>query len=351
MKTYNWKSDNTDGNYQEKPDLAIVVFGEQPYAEGNGDLDNLEYQRGDKKDLALLKKLKADGIKVVSIFITGRPLWVNPELNASDAFVVAWLPGSEGGGVADVLFKNAAGEQPFDFKGALSFSWPATPNQTSVNRFDEDYQPLLPYGYGLKYGESDDLTQKLPEDYQTDNETLSTLALFDRAVQSPWSLWLSSKGEREQVISSTQSRDLIAIRTIDKVVQEDALELVFSEGGEANISIRSDFPSDLRTYSESNASLTLNVKVDTPVSKPIYIGMNCEQKCESFVDVSGVLAARVLGQWQSLKIDLKCFENDGVEFGKIFSPFTLKSSGALNVSLADIHIEPASASLAEFQCE
>ena len=141
----------TDGKFTQRPDVAIVVFGEQPYAEGNGDLDNLEYQRGNKTDLALLKSLKDQGIPVVSIFLTGRPLWVNPELNASDAFVVAWLPGTEGGGVADVLFSSENAELKHDFKGKLSFSWPKSPTQTNINRFDKNDTALLPYGFGLTY--------------------------------------------------------------------------------------------------------------------------------------------------------------------------------------------------------
>lgn len=78
---------SVEGEYTARPDVAIVVFGEQPYAEGNGDVDNLEYQRGNKSDLALLRKFKDAGIPVVSLFISGRPMWVNAELNASDAFV------------------------------------------------------------------------------------------------------------------------------------------------------------------------------------------------------------------------------------------------------------------------
>ena len=81
-------------------------------------------------DLALLKKLGGDGIPVVAVFISGRPLWVNPEINASSAFVAAWLPGSEGGGVADVLFRKTDGSVNHDFTGKLSFSWPRTPDQT-----------------------------------------------------------------------------------------------------------------------------------------------------------------------------------------------------------------------------
>src|SRR5690606_9472939 len=80
---------SADGNYTIKPDVAFVVFGEDPYAEMQGDVASLIYK--DETHLALLKKLKADGIKVVSLFITGRPLWANNFINASDAFAVIWL--------------------------------------------------------------------------------------------------------------------------------------------------------------------------------------------------------------------------------------------------------------------
>src|SRR5690606_10478459 len=86
---------NEDGKYTHKPDVAIVVFGENPYAEMQGDVGDLAYRS--PKDLALLRRLQAEGIPVVSLFITGRPLWVNAELNASDAFAVIWQPGVEGG--------------------------------------------------------------------------------------------------------------------------------------------------------------------------------------------------------------------------------------------------------------
>ena len=148
---------NVSGDYAVKPDVAIVVFGEEPYAEGNGDIDNLEYQRGNKRDLALLQKLKAQGVPVVAVFISGRPMWVNAELNASNAFVAAWLPGSEGKAVADVIFTDVDNQLQFDMTGKLSFSWPNSPAQTVVNRFDGDYQPLFPYGFGLSYGDETEL--------------------------------------------------------------------------------------------------------------------------------------------------------------------------------------------------
>jgi len=147
---------SVDGSFAQKPDVAIVVFGENPYAEYEGNVKSLEYGKvprgGGAKDLALLKKLAGAGIPVVSVFLAGRPLWVNPEINASDAFVVAWLPGTEGAGVADVLFKSRNG---FDFRGKLSFSWPRYPDGRVVNRGDPADLAAYPYGYGLTYADSD----------------------------------------------------------------------------------------------------------------------------------------------------------------------------------------------------
>jgi beta-glucosidase len=102
-------------------------------------------------DLALLRSLKKRGIPVIAVFLTGRPLWITPELDAADAFVVAWLPGTEGGGVADVLFRKPDGKVNYDFTGKLSYSWPRDPNQTPLNRGDASYTPLFPYGFGLSY--------------------------------------------------------------------------------------------------------------------------------------------------------------------------------------------------------
>ena len=111
-----------DGSYSARPDVAIVVFGEEPYAEFVGDRRTLEFSPGDKSHVELMRRLRADNIPVVAIFLSGRPMWVNPELNAADAFVAAFLPGSEGGGVADVLFGNADGSVRHDFRGRLSYS-------------------------------------------------------------------------------------------------------------------------------------------------------------------------------------------------------------------------------------
>lgn len=145
------------------PDVAIVVFGENPYAEGDGDRTHLSYSGMDAAPLAILRRLKERGIPTLSVFLTGRPMWVNPELNASDAFVVAWLPGSEGGGVADVLFRGPHGTIGHDFHGRLAYSWPRHALHTPLNVGDSDYAPLFPYGFGLTYQESDAGVGRLDE--------------------------------------------------------------------------------------------------------------------------------------------------------------------------------------------
>jgi beta-glucosidase len=91
-------------------------------------------------DLALLKRLKDSGIPVVAVFLTGRVRGVTPEIEASNAFAVAWLPGTEGGGIADVLFRNSNGAVGFPISGKLSYAWP---------RGGTAGAPLFPYGYGL----------------------------------------------------------------------------------------------------------------------------------------------------------------------------------------------------------
>jgi len=141
---------STDGSYTDRPDAAIVVFGETPYAEFEGDReDGVDYT--DDKAMKILTELQAAGIPTISVFLSGRPLWVEPEIQASNAFVAAWLPGTEGNGIADVLFTDEEGKIRHDFSGKLSYSWPKTPDQHPVNKGDRDYDPAYPFGFGLRY--------------------------------------------------------------------------------------------------------------------------------------------------------------------------------------------------------
>ena len=188
---------SADGSYRSRPDVAIVVFGENPYAEWHGDIKTLDFRGpdgnpppdmvrpwpeallpgqwappaagspaaeslsesgtssvaavADDPNLQLVQRLRHDGIPVVAVFLTGRPRGITPELQAANAFVVAWLPGTEGAGVADVLFRNNKGDVNFDFTGRLSYSWPAIGGAESGQSSAQPAAPLFPYGYGLSY--------------------------------------------------------------------------------------------------------------------------------------------------------------------------------------------------------
>jgi beta-glucosidase len=97
------------------------------------------------EDVAAVDNMKAAGIPVVVVLLSGRSMILDQVIDKADAFVAAWLPGTEGDGVADVLFG--------DYKpvGKLSFSWPRTMAQIGVHRGDANYDPLYKYGYGLTY--------------------------------------------------------------------------------------------------------------------------------------------------------------------------------------------------------
>lgn len=335
---------SSDGSYQQKPDVAIVVFGEQPYAEGNGDIDNVEYQRGNKADLALLKKLQADGIKVVSLFISGRPLWVNAELNASDAFVAIWLPGSEGHAIAPVLFSDKDGKVQQDFRGKLSFSWPNGPDQTKVNKADADYQPLFAYGYGLTYADTPEQAASLFSTPLTETSTsqtsVSALPLFDRDIKAPWQFVLQSAKQSAAVSSNQQTLGAVKLQSFDRKVQEDARLISFDGSAKAAVELRSNFPRDLRAFGNKEAVLSLMLKLDSPVTAPVELSMLCNEQCSASLDISPQLQQLKAGVWTELQVDVSCFTSKGVDLAQIAVPLSLSSSAALQLSFAELQLSP-----------
>lgn len=135
---------SVDGSGAEAADVAIVVVGERPYAEGAGDDDRL---RLPKEDQEALSRVQQTGVPTVLVILSGRPLMVGDEIDASSAAVAAWLPGTEGAGVADVLFGDYAPT------GKLSVTWPRTVDQEPINVGDASYDPAYAFGYGLGYAD------------------------------------------------------------------------------------------------------------------------------------------------------------------------------------------------------
>jgi beta-glucosidase len=135
-------------------DVIIAVLGEGPYAEMKGDIiapGLLSLTSQHPEDRAVLDRVAGRGKPVVTVLVSGRPLYVSDLINRSDAFVAAWLPGTEGKGIADVLFADAHGVARYDFRGTLPFAWPRSPCQDS---FGGSAKPLFARGYGLGYTHS-----------------------------------------------------------------------------------------------------------------------------------------------------------------------------------------------------
>jgi beta-glucosidase len=137
---------STDGSGAAGADAAVVVVGEDPYAEGQGDNNDPTLSSA---DFAAIAAVKAANVPFVVVLFSGRPLVLTDSngisaMDEANAFIAAWLPGTEGDGIADVLFG--------DYKptGKLSFTWPATLSQIPIH--DGDGQtPLFAFGYGLTY--------------------------------------------------------------------------------------------------------------------------------------------------------------------------------------------------------
>lgn len=331
---------SVDGSYTRKPDVAIVVFGEDPYAEFQGDVDTLEYKPGDKRDLALLRKLKADGIPVVAVFLSGRPMWVNPELNAADAFVAAWLPGSEGAGIADVLFAKRDGTPNHDFKGKLPFSWPRTPLQTKANPGDEP--PLFPYGYGLTYADDGNLAP-LPEEFSR-NETAAVSSRTYFAGGRPGAGWLLVAGEGSNRVElpnavGRSANGLVTVRAIDHAAQEDARLLTWSGAGDATVALQGAAPIDLQREANGQLSLAFSYRVDTPPSGPVELRIECGEQCAGRFALDERLRQAPAGNWQDIKILLQCFQQTGADMRAVTTPFAISTAGALSLGIANVRLE------------
>jgi beta-glucosidase len=336
---------SVDGRYAVRPDVAVVVFGEQPYAEGWGDLKMLEYQAGDKRDLELLRRLKAQGVPVATVFLSGRPLWVNPEINASDAFVAAWLPGTEGGGVADVLVGDASGVARHDFVGKLAFSWPRTGAQTGRGAARSD-PPQFALGYGLTYRDHRATLALSETSGVTATQTNFANYLIQGRAQPPWSLLLRH-GERTVPLAGGAGEvdSVVSIRAVDADgVQEGGRQLSWSGQGRGEVAIAGP-PLDMRMLSNGEAALVLDYRLDEKPSAATHLAIGCGPSCGGALDLTSTLNQATPGEWRSVKVKLSCFRDAGADVSKVTEPFVLNTAGRLRLSLTTVQLssDPAGA--------
>nr|WP_114240889.1 glycoside hydrolase family 3 protein [Dyella sp. C9] len=319
-----------DGHYTARPDVAIVVFGEDPYAEFQGDIPNLMFHPGDEHELELMRHFRQQGIPVVSVFLSGRPLWVNREINASDAFVAAWLPGSEGGGVADVLLRQANGKVAHDFRGTLAYSWPSTAVEGPPAQF--------PLGYGLNYA-SHAAVPALAEQSGISGDLVPVGNYLDRG-KAVHGYSLSLVGATGMAVSGDVSAvgtsdGSLRMSALDYKAQEDARRFVWAQSG-AQLDVRARTTLDLDRQTNGDVMLVTTLRVDALPAHEASIAMGCGEHCQGRIELGAQLATLPVGQWQRVGVPLKCFRAAGADMHHIDQPFVWSAGKGSELAISRV---------------
>ena len=323
-----------DGSFAKKPDAAIVVFGENPYAEFQGDQADVSLRTGSAASLALLKRLKAAGIPTVAVLLSGRALYLNQHINAADAFVAAWLPGSEGAGIADVLIARADGNPRRDFQGKLSFSWPKRPDQTPLNVGDVHYDPQFAFGYGLSYASRPHLGQ-LAEAVIDTRAAAPGVFLSDGVGTNGFALTIGDpQAPRIAAVASrvaTYGSEALVLTRSDRRRQEDARLARWSGIADAWVELSSERPVDLSREANGAMALGIDLRSNQAAPAPIGIEVTGGGKSQSLP-----LVLAPTKDWQTVRIPLRCFAK--VDLASITSLLRLRTSAPQTLGLSDIRL-------------
>ena len=300
---------STSGDYTDKPDVAVVVLGEKPYAEFEGDVPHLAFQPQAAEE-ELIARLKAQDIRVVVVFLSGRPMFTGKLINQADAFVAAWLPGTQGRGVADVLVAGANGKPARDFSGRLSFAWPADARSPIT-------APLFPLGYGLDYTKAGALAA-VNEDPGVDMSslTIATHYVVRGKVPAPWNL---------------QMDGAISTRAVDLSAQEDARQFTWNADGALVV----NGPAvDLSKQAKEDWTLLIDWRIDQPSSGPVKLTFG-----GAALEIQKAMRASPAGTAMQTRIPLRCFAQAGAKFDAVGSPIRMQAAKGLVATIRNVHIE------------
>ncbi|WKB55387.1 glycoside hydrolase family 3 N-terminal domain-containing protein [Eleftheria terrae] len=359
---------------------VVAVIGEAPYAEGAGDIGRtgtLEHARRHPADLAVLERVQGHGVPVVTVLMSGRPLWINKELNRSDALVAAWLPGTEGKGVADLLFRKADGSVNHDFTGKLSFSWPKQACQVALNRGDAGAAPLFAYGYGLSYAEPGEplgrtLDETAPElgcgqSAGSGPAATEPLTVFDKVEGPLFKLFVGSSANWSLPLGSdlnavvTTADGALRAETAQLNVQQDARKLSWA-GGQAEFKLMAADPADTTVkhpvdesayiHPDAKAVLALDVRVEQAPQGLVKLRIDCGYPCRGELDATTALRGLPLGERATLKVPLACFAAAGTDFTTVDTPFLISTDQPLQLTLAHVRWQVGAAGDADtLRCE
>ena len=277
-------------------------------------------------------------------------MWVNKELNNSDAFVAAWLPGTEGDGIAEVLFGRTHAGKKIDFKGKLSFSWPREADNTNLNRNTSYYDPLFPFGYGLSY-EDDTYLEILPETLP-DQRKLKLGEIFLQGWPSEqYRVILQSPSEAlliDKKASSTKDNE-ISSEIIDGKVQEDTHRIKINKGTSGWF-LTTKKPLNLVNEEQASGILTFDLRVNKKSEKPIIFTTVCGNKCNVSFDMQDFFGKLAIGNWTTIGIPLKCLKQNGVNLKKITAPMGILSDGNWEFDIGKVYLEGGEGGKHIFPC-
>ncbi|MEO8747164.1 MAG: glycoside hydrolase family 3 N-terminal domain-containing protein [Rhodanobacter sp.] len=330
-------------------DVIVAVIGETPYAETMGDIlpsATLRHSDRHPEDLALLKFVSSAHKPVVTVFVSGRPLYVNDLLNLSNVFVAAWLPGTEGAGVADVLFASKAGSSHYNFSGSLARSWPGVPCPDADAGQDRKSRWLFEPGYGLRYPSRREIAVLATYPTIDACASASALAVFHTLAVAPFRLYLAgadAKRPAHAVGSDLNAQidwpadyPVLRLRTVQINTQQDAKSVTWL--GTGKFYARSPQPRNLRPLASAHAALQFDVVVNTPASAPVVAYMACGNDCVRSVDLTHTLAGYASGTRHTVTIPLRCFARNGDDLAHVDVPFGVMASAPFSAAFADIKI-------------
>jgi beta-glucosidase len=292
----------------------------------------------------VLQKVHGKGKPVVTVFLSGRPLWVNDLLNLSDTFVAAWLPGTEGKGVSDLLVAGK-GAQPYEFTGKLSFSWPKSVCQTPLNVGDPGYAPLFAYGYGLRRGERSHVGM-LDATYPAGGcSAADTYPVYGHADRASFPLRIRSGTTVQPLgadLNATTTLPGITVGIAQIKTQQDAKLVTWT--GPATFEAHGGKALALPSTLADKAALRFDTVVQAAPSGKVTIAMACGTKpCGTPLDATR-LFARLAGKGrQSVAIPLACFRAD---LAHVDTPFSVTSDGPFEAAFGNVDVTTAADAIA-----
>ncbi|GAB4573407.1 MAG: exo 1,3/1,4-beta-D-glucan glucohydrolase [Rhodothalassiaceae bacterium] len=338
---------SSDGNFRgPKPDAVILVFGETPYAEFQGDLESLDFGARNAEPEAQMRAYRKAGIPVIAIFLSGRPLYTSPEINLSDAFIAAWLPGSEGGAIADLVIADMNGKPRHDFSGKLPFAWPAGPQKDGVT------DAAFPIGYGLDYATGGADPVRLPEVTRSDSAHRAMM-LYDGRPAAPWQLYIGDEAgwrvPANGARKATASRKPFSIERANGRRQDDSLRLVW-RGGEAQAYLQHPEGRSFSDLAASGAALAFDILIEDKAPRDLELRMQCGWPCQGKIALAPILGSVAVGEWSTIAIDLACFARAGAKMDHIDVPFLIWGKGKGSLMLSDMRILPDKAGVSVYRC-